>query len=301
MTEAARDSFRSGFVAIVGPPNTGKSTLLNALIGTKVAIVSRKPQTTRNRIQGILNRENAQIVFMDTPGIHRPESFLNKQMMGEVEQALEGVDLVLLVVDASRSLGEVDRQGIELVKKHRGPAFLLPNKIDLIEKQELLPLLDSCQSAHSFAECIPISALTGENLDRLMEKIIARLPEGPAYFPTDQITDQPERFLVAEIIREQVFERTRQEVPYTTAVIVEKFEELERLIRISAAILVEREGQKGILIGAKGSMLKEIGSQARKELERLLGTSIYLELFVKVQPNWREKPAIVRQLDWRRQ
>ncbi len=301
MTEAARDSFRSGFVAIVGPPNTGKSTLLNALIGTKVAIVSRKPQTTRNRIQGILNRENAQIVFMDTPGIHRPESFLNKQMMGEVEQALEGVDLVLLVVDASRPLGEVDRQGIELVKKYGGPAFLLPNKIDLIEKQELLPLLDSCQSAHSFAECIPISALTGENLDRLLEQIIARLPEGPAYFPTDQITDQPERFLAAEIIREQVFELTRQEIPYTTAVIVEQFEELERLIRISAMILVEREGQKGIVIGKGGSMLKEIGSRARKELERLFATKIYLELFVKIQPDWREKPAIVRQLDWRRQ
>ncbi len=301
MTEAKLDSFRSGFVAIVGRPNTGKSTLLNSLIGTKVAIVSRKPQTTRNRIQGILNRENAQIVFIDTPGIHRPESFLNKQMMGEVQQALEGVDLVLLVVDASRLVKKVDRVGIEFVQKHLGLVFLLPNKIDLIKKEELLPLLDRYQSAHSFAECIPISALTRENLDALVEQIIARLPQGPAYFPTDQVTDQPERFLAAEIIREQVFERARQEVPYTTAVIVEKFEELERLIRISAAILVEREGQKGILIGAKGSMLKEIGSQARKELERLLGTKICLELFVKVQPHWRQRPEIVHQLDWRRE
>jgi GTP-binding protein Era len=301
MNAVPEDSFRSGFVAIVGPPNTGKSTLLNALVGAKIAIVSRKPQTTRNRIQGILNREKAQIVFMDTPGIHRPETLLNRQMMEEVKQALEGVDLALLVLDASRPFGDLDRQGIEMVEEFRGPTFLLLNKIDLVKKPELLPLLDRYQSAHLFAESIPISALTGENLDTLVEQIVARLPEGPAYFPTDQMTDQPERFLAAEIIREQVFERTRQELPYATAVIVEQFEELDRLIRIAATILVEREGQKRILIGAKGSMLKEIGSRARKELEILLGTKIFLELFVKVQPNWREKPAIVRELDWRRQ
>jgi len=301
MNAVPEDSFRSGFVAIVGPPNTGKSTLLNALVGAKIAIVSRKPQTTRNRIQGILNREKAQIVFMDTPGIHRPETLLNRQMMEEVKQALEGVDLALLVLDASRPFGDLDRQGIEMVEEFRGPTFLLLNKIDLVKKPELLPLLDRYQSAHLFAESIPISALTGENLDTLVEQIVARLPEGPAYFPADQMTDQPERFLAAEIIREQVFERTRQELPYMTAVIVEQFEELDRLIRIAATILVEREGQKRILIGAKGAMLKEIGSRARKELEMLLGAKIFLELFVKVRPNWREKPAIVRELDWRRQ
>ncbi|HEY4683841.1 MAG TPA: GTPase Era [Candidatus Acidoferrales bacterium] len=301
MNAVPEDSFRSGFVAIVGPPNTGKSTLLNALVGAKIAIVSRKPQTTRNRIQGILNREKAQIVFMDTPGIHRPETLLNRQMMEEVKQALEGVDLALLVLDASRPFGDLDRQGIEMVEEFRGPTFLLLNKIDLVKKPELLPLLDRYQSAHLFAESIPISALTGENLDTLVEQIVARLPEGPAYFPADQVTDQPERFLAAEIIREQVFERTRQELPYMTAVIVEQFEELDRLIRIAATILVEREGQKRILIGAKGAMLKEIGSRARKELEMLLGAKIFLELFVKVRPNWREKPAIVRELDWRRQ
>lgn len=301
MNAVPEDSFRSGFVAIVGPPNTGKSTLLNALVGAKIAIVSRKPQTTRNRIQGILNREKAQIIFMDTPGIHRPETLLNRQMMEEVKQALEGVDLALLVVDASRPFREADRHGIEMVEEYRGPTFLLANKIDRVEKRKLLPLLDRYQSAHSFAECIPISALTGENLDTLVEQIVARLPDGPAYFPADQVTDQPERFLAAEIIREQVFERTRQELPYTTAVLVEQFEELDGLIRIAATVLVEREGQKRILIGAQGSMLKEIGSRARKELEILLGAKIFLELFVKVRPNWREKPAIVRELDWRRQ
>ncbi len=301
MNAVPEDSFRSGFVAIVGRPNTGKSTLLNALVGAKVAIVSRKPQTTRNRVQGILNREKAQVVFIDTPGIHRPETLLNRHMMGEVKQALEGVDLALLVVDASGPFGDPDRQGIEMVEEFRGPAFLLLNKIDLVKKPELLPLLDRYQAAHSFAESIPLSALTGENLDTLVEQIVARLPEGPAYFPADQVTDQPERFLAAEIVREQVCERTRQELPYTTAVIVEQFEELDRLIRISATILVEREGQKRILIGARGAMLKEIGSRARKELEILLGAKIFLELFVKVQADWREKLAIIRALDWRRQ
>lgn len=301
MSPEPRESFRSGFVAITGPPNTGKSTLLNALVGAKIAIVSRKPQTTRNRIQGILNRQNAQIVFIDTPGIHRPDTLLNRHMMQEVKQGLAGVDLALLVLDATRPPGELDKLGLEIIRKSHGPAFLLLNKMDQVEKQSLLPLLAEYQSFQSFAELVPISALTGENLDELVNLIIARLPEGPAYFPTDQVTDQPERFLAAEIIREQIFERTRQEVPYTTAVILDRFEEQEKLIRISATILVERQGQKRILIGAAGAMLKEIGSRARREMESLLGAKIYLELYVKVQPLWREKPDIVRSLDWRRQ
>lgn len=294
-------AFRSGFVAILGRPNAGKSTLVNALVGRKVAIVSPRPQTTRNSIQGIVNRDDAQIVLVDTPGIHRPESALGRQMMAEVEQALAANDLVALIVDAREAFGPGDRYALERVKAFRGPTFLLPNKIDVIEKPRLLPLVDAYRRAHDFTEIVPISALTGDGLDRLVAAVVAHLPEGPPLFPPEQYTDQPERFLAGEIVREKVLQFTRQEVPHAVAVVVDGFEETPRRIRIRATILVERDGQKGIVIGKGGAMLKAIGTAARVELEDLLATRIFLELFVKVRRNWRDNPATVRSLDWRRQ
>lgn len=293
--------FKSGFVSILGRPNAGKSTLVNALVGRKVAIVSARPQTTRNRIQGIVNRDSAQIVLVDTPGIHKPATVLGRQMMSEVEHALEGIDVLCLIVDATEKFGPGDRYALELVKKFSGKSFLLLNKIDRVEKGKLLPLMDLYHREHEFAEIIPISALTGDGLPLLLELLLANLPEGEPYFPPDQFTDQPERFLAAEIVREKVLTATRDEVPHSVAVLVDSFEESEKLIRIRATVYVERDGQKGIIIGKGGGMLKQIGTEARKELESLLGVKIFLELFVKVQPNWRDNAALVRQLDWRRQ
>jgi len=293
--------FKSGFVSILGRPNAGKSTLVNALVGRKVAIVSPRPQTTRNRIQGIVNRENAQIVLVDTPGIHKPATVLGRQMMSEVEHALEGIDVLGLIVDATEKFGPGDRYALELVRKFGGKSFLLLNKIDRVEKGKLLPLMDLYHREHEFAEIIPISALTGDGLPLLLDLLLANLPEGEPYFPPDQFTDQPERFLAAEIVREKVLIATRDEVPHSVAVLVDSFEESEKLIRIRATVYVERDGQKGIIIGKGGGMLKQIGTEARKELESLLGVKIFLELFVKVQPNWRDNPALVRQLDWHRQ
>lgn len=294
-------AFRSGFVAILGRPNAGKSTLVNALVGRKVAIVSTKPQTTRNRIQGIVNRDNAQIVLVDTPGIHKPATVLGRQMMSEVEHALEGIDVLCLIVDVAEKFGPGDRYAVELVQKFGGKSFLLLNKIDRIEKGKLLPLIDLYHREHDFNEIIPISALTGDGLPLLLDLLLTNLPEGEPYFPPDQFTDQPERFLAAEIVREKVLTATRDEVPHSVAVLVDSFEESEKLIRIRATVYVERDGQKGIIIGKGGGMLKQIGTEARKELESLLGVKIFLELFVKVQPNWRDNAALVRQLDWRRQ
>ncbi len=294
-------AFKSGFVAILGRPNAGKSTLVNALVGRKVGIVSPWPQTTRNRIQGIVNRENAQIVLIDTPGIHKPDSALNRQMMGEVELAVDGIDILALIVDATLDFGPGDRFVLDWVRRFRGKSFLLLNKIDRIEKERLLPLIDFYRHEHEFTEIFPISALTGDGLPRLLGSLLGYLPEGPPYFPEDQFTDQPERFLAAEIVREKVLAFTRHELPHAVAVLVESFEETDKLLRIRATIYVERDGQKGIVIGAGGSMLKKVGTEARKELENLLGIKIFLELYVKVKHNWRQKPAIVRQLDWHRQ
>ena len=294
-------SFKSGFVAIVGRPNVGKSTLVNRLVGHKVAIVSPRPQTTRNRIQGIVNRENAQVVLIDTPGMHKPATALGRQMMGEVGQALEGIDVLALLMDASEEFGRGDRWALARVRGFRGTRFLLPNKIDLIPKTRLLPLIDVCTRECDFAEVIPISARTGDGVDLLLRKLIEYLPEHGPYFPADQYTDQPERFLAAEIIREKVITSTHHEVPHAVAVLVDSFEESERLVRIRATIRVEREGQKGILIGRGGEALKRIGTTARRELEELLGVKIFLGLYIKVQRDWRQKPALVRQLDWRRQ
>jgi GTPase len=290
--------FKSGRVAIVGRPNAGKSTLVNRLVGEKVAIVTPRPQTTRNRIQGIVNRPNAQVVLIDTPGLHRPESALGRQMMGEVDAATDGVDVVALLLDASEKFGQGDNRAIERVQRFDGARFLLLNKIDRVPKADLLPLIEKVAKLGKFNEIIPISALKGDGVDRAMEKFIEYLPAGAAQFPVDQYTDQPERFLAAEIVREKAMQATTQEVPHAVAVICDAFEETEKLIRIRATIYVDREGQKGILIGRGGSALKGIGTLARKELETILGTKIFLELYVKVLKNWRENPLIVRQLDW---
>ncbi len=354
---------RSGFVSILGRPNAGKSTLLNALIGEKIAIVTSKPQTTRNRIHGILDipprkghHAAAQIVFVDTPGVHKPGSLLDKRMMQEVYDALESRDLVLLLVDATRRLelpeapatiapgeapalaeGEAaspaaaeapvppkatmrsrgtvseDEFVMQLLARLDCPVILLINKIDLVPRATLLPLISTLSAAYPFAEVIPISARKRDGLETLLEKIIERLPEGERYFPKDQFTDQPERFLVAELIRERILMETGEEVPYASAVVVERFDEpppppakpaknaKPPLTSISAVIYCERDGQKAILIGKGGAKLKEIGTSARKEIESLLGTRVYLELHIVVQENWRESGGFIESLDWRKQ
>ncbi|MFB3825728.1 MAG: GTPase Era [Bryobacteraceae bacterium] len=293
--------FRSGFVSILGRPNTGKSTLLNALVGSKVAIVADKPQTTRTAIQGVLTLPDAQVVFVDTPGIHKSDSLINRRMMETVRAELDERDLLLLMADASRGFGEEDRHAVDLVRKANIPTVLAVNKIDLVkDKRELLPVLDRYRELFDFAEYIPISATTRAGLDELKQAIVARLPEGPAYFPPDHVTDQPERFLGAELIRERILHETREEVPHSVAVLIDRWEDLPHLSRVYATILVEREGQKGILIGSKGMMMKRIGTMAREQMESLLGRRFFLDLRVKVQPNWRENPAFLNALDWRR-
>jgi GTP-binding protein Era len=294
-------SFRSGFVAIVGRPNAGKSTLLNRLVGQKVAIVTSKPQTTRNRIQGIVTRPEGQIVFIDTPGLHAPDSALGRQMMHEVAAALEGIDVLLLMVDASRALPHADDLLLERAKRFSGKTILAFNKVDGLPKQKLLPLIEAFHKAFEFAAIVPISALKGNGCEDLLRETLRLLPEGEPYFPEDQVTDQPERFLAAEIVREKAIQSMYHEVPYSLCVQVDKYEESPTLLRIEATMNVERDSQKKILIGRKGEMLKKIGTQARKELEQLFDTKIYLGLFVKVVPDWRENPQRVRELDWHAQ
>ncbi len=302
-------AFHSGFACIIGRPNAGKSTLLNALAGEKLAIVSPKPQTTRSRVLGVIHiprqpkKPGAQVVLIDTPGVNRPETSLGRKMMSEVREALNGCDVILLIADASRRGEPGDDFLLNLLKSTKTPAFLLLNKIDLLrsEKGKLLPIIDQYARLHHFREVIPISARKREGLDLLLEKLTAALPEGPHYFPEDQVTDQPARFMAAELIREQILMATSEEVPHSTTVVVEQFEEGARLTRIAAAIFCERDGQKRILIGKQGQMLKQIGTAARLEMERMLGTKVFLELFVKVRANWRESKAFVEELDWRKQ
>jgi len=338
-------SLKSGFVALVGRPNAGKSTLLNALTGEKVAIVTAKPQTTRNRVAGVVElpaqkgkNPAAQIVFVDTPGVHKPGSHLDRRMLQEVYEALESRDLVLVLMDATRSVklqeleAKEDAESAEaapapkerrsgnwasedeflfgLLKKLDCPVFLVLTKIDLVPKEDLLPLIASVSTQYNFAQVVPISARKKDGLDVLLEKIIEVLPKGERYFPKDQYTDQPTRFMVAELIRERILVETGEEVPYAAAVVIESFEEPDPkefnaknkklpLTRIAAAIYCERDGQKAILIGKGGSKLKEIGSSARRQIESLLGTRVFLELHVIVQPGWRESRAFVESLDWR--
>jgi GTP-binding protein Era len=296
--EPRKGDTRAGFVAIIGRPNAGKSTLINHLVGQKIAIVTAKPQTTRNRIQGIVTQKRGQIVFIDTPGLHDPDSALGRQMMHEVAAAVEGIDVLLLIVDASRVSPHSDGMLIEKAKRFRGKTILALNKVDAVAKPNLLPLIDRFRQEFDFAAIVPISALKGTGCTDLVDEIFRHLPKSQPFFPEDQVTDQPERFLAAEIIREKAIRALHHELPYAVAVFVEKFEENPRLLRIEAVLNVERDTQKKILIGHKGAMLKKIGTEARKELEKLLDTKVFLGLFVKVAPDWRENPQRVRELDW---
>jgi GTPase len=290
-----KKSFTSGYVSIIGRPNVGKSTLLNAIIGEKIVITSNKPQTTRNRIQGIHNIPDGQIIFIDTPGIHAGHSRLNRSMVDVAMSAISGVDLLLLVVEAT---APVDAGIVgDVLKGVTTPVVLVINKVDLLpDKRQLFERISDWTALHPFREIVPVSAGSGDGVGLLVETISRYLPEGPQLFPDDILTDMPEKFIVAEMIREKIFRLTRDEVPYSTAVEVESFVERENgVIAISAAIVLERATQKGIVIGKRGDMLKKIGSQARLDIERLLATRVFLELFVKVEENWSERPSKLRE------
>lgn len=301
-------AFKSGFVCILGRPNAGKSTLLNALVGEKLAIISPKPQTTRNRILGVVHVPKSkgtpagQVILLDTPGIHRPDTSLGRKMMSEVREALDGCDLILLLVDSSRKPDPSDKFVLDMARKSGTPVLLLLNKIDLLkEKHKLLPLIEHHRGMHDFKEVIPLSARKKEGLDFLLSELVKALPAGPRYFAEDQITDQPTRFMVAEAIREQVLFETNEEVPHAVTVGIDQFEEGKKLTRIAATIYCERDGQKGILVGKGGGMLKKIGTSARLQIEKMVGTKVFLTLFVKVKANWRDSHEFVEELDWRRQ
>jgi GTP-binding protein Era len=296
--EEKKEGFKSGFVSIIGRPNAGKSTLLNTLLGEKVAIISNKPQTTRNRILGIKNHPAGQIIFLDTPGIHQARSKLNQAMVKVALATYNEVDVVCFLIEADRPDPEENDFILKTLNQVRNPVILVINKIDLVPKGDLLPIIENYSRLRPFEQIIPLSALRGDGVDVLVAELLQILPEGPQLFPKDMITDLPERFLAAELIREKVFLLTREEIPYSTAVVVEEFKEKaeKNLIVIKATIQVERESQKGILIGGKGRMLKEIGRRAREEMEALFGAKIFLELWVKVEKNWREDPRALRRL-----
>jgi GTP-binding protein Era len=280
-------NFKSGFISIIGRPNVGKSTLLNTLLGEKISIISDKPQTTRNRILGIVNQPGAQLVFIDTPGIHKPMHKMNEVMVQTALQTHNEVDVILMLVEATAQPGGGDRFILESLTNVKTPVLLLINKVDLIKKEALLPLMQEYSALYKFAEIIPVSALKND-LGGLVDMVLNRLPQGPKYFPDDQLTDQPERFIVAELVREKIFELTKDEIPYSTAVLIDEMKEEPEITRIIATIYVERDSQKGILIGKGGSMLKQIGTHARLNAEKLLGTKIFLQLWVKVKKGWRE-------------
>src|SRR6476661_50999 len=290
---------KSGFVSFIGRPNAGKSTLVNRLVGTKLAIVSDKPQTTRTRILGVRNYEDAQVVFLDTPGIHRPLHRMNVRMVDAAVDTMDQVDVLGLVVDAAEAGGRGDEYVLQLVKRSAAPVFLVLNKIDLMKRPRLLPLIDSYRSKAAFAEIVPVSAATGENVDRLERAIIDRLPEGEALYPADFLTDQPERVIAGEIVREKLLAFTHAEIPFSSAVIVEKFEEPAEeggLLRLHCSIVVERESHKGIVVGRGGEMIKRIGTAAREDLERFFGTRVFLDLHVRVKSDWREDERILTDL-----
>lgn len=289
---------KSGFVSLVGRPNAGKSTLLNRLVGTKLAIVSDKPQTTRNRILGVKNYDAGQVVFVDTPGIHRPMHRMNVRMVDAALEAMRDVDVVGLVVDASERHKDPDPFLLDRVQKLDTPVVLILNKVDLVSRPKLLPMIESWQRAFAFVEIVPVSAATGENVDRLEPALLAHLPDGEPLYPADYLTDQPERFFVAEIVREQVLQHTHAELPYTTAVVVDRFEEPDDkgLMRLYCSILVERESQKPIIVGRSGEMIKRIGTNARQELERFFDTRVFLDLHVKVKSEWREDERLLDEL-----
>lgn len=290
--------FRSGFVAVIGRPNAGKSTLLNTLIGQKILIISDKPQTTRNRIQCILTEERGQVIFFDTPGIHKPQHRLGEYMVAAAKSTLNGVDFAVYVVDASVTLGSGDEYVLSILKESGVPCILALNKIDLLSKDEIMVKIAQFSKLADFQEIIPISALKAENTLRLMDLIFAALPAGPMYFPSDEVTDQPEKFIVAELIREKILNLTRDEVPHSVAVIVEEMQEKKTLIKIRAVILVERDSQKGIVIGREGNVLKEVGRLARQDIENLLDSKVFLELYVKVRKDWRNQQLNLRELGY---
>jgi GTPase len=289
---------KNGFVALVGRPNAGKSTLLNRLVGEKLAIVSDKPQTTRNRITGVRNYPEGQVIFVDTPGVHRPIHRLNVRMVDTAVQALGEVDVVVAVVDASEPPGGGDRYVMELVRQVKVPRVLALNKVDLVEKPALLPLIERYDRNVGFADIVPLSALTGDNVERLESVLLSHLPDGDPLYPQDYLTDQPERFFVAELVREQVLQHTRAELPFASAVVVDRFEEPDAngLLRLFCTILVERESQKPIVVGKGGAMIKAIGSAARIELERFFDARVFLDLRVKVRADWREDDRMLDEL-----
>lgn len=295
-------TFKSGFISIIGRPNVGKSTFLNHVIGQKIAIMSDKPQTTRNKIQGVLTRENSQMIFIDTPGIHKPKHKLGEFMVKVSKNTLREVDLILFMVNAEEKIGKGDEYIMEMLGDTDTPVFLVVNKIDKVHPDELLKIIDDYRQRMDFAEIIPISALEGNNVERLLETIEKYLPEGPQYYPSDQITDHPERFIISELIREKVLHLTREEVPHSVAVVIDQIrrdEKNENLIHVMATIMVERDSQKGIIIGKGGKLLKEIGTLARRDIEMLLGSKVYLELWVKVQKDWRNKITYLRDFGYR--
>jgi GTPase len=300
--------YHSGLISIIGRPNVGKSTLLNRILREKIAIVSDKPQTTRNRIMGVMHLPHAQIVFLDTPGIHKPRYKLNQRMVKAALNTLEEVDLVFFMVEGTDaqpsgrhgpSVGTGDQFVLEQLKGLETPVFLVLNKMDLIKKEKTIPLVEDFTRRFKFAEVFPISALNGDNVERLIEVATGYLPVGDPVFPADVVTDQPVRFIAAETIREKILHHTREEIPYSVAVIIEEFkEEPDRPIMVRAMILVERDSQKGILIGKKGEMLKTVGTEARLELEALLGTKVFLELWVKAQKDWRQDENVLKELGY---
>lgn len=294
--------YKSGFVSIVGRPNVGKSTFLNRVIGQKIAIMSDKPQTTRNKVQGVLTQSQSQTIFIDTPGIHKPKHKLGEFMLKVSRNALKEVDIIMFMVNAEQEIGKGDEFIIEMLEGNKTPVFLVINKIDQVHPDQLAGIIDSYKDKYDFAEIIPISALQGNNVESLLATIEKYLPEGPQYYPADQITDHPERFIISELIREKVLHKTREEIPHSIAVVIDKIkrdEQNENMIRVQATIMVERDSQKGIVIGKRGALLKEVGTEARKDIEMLLGSKVFLELWVKVQKDWRNKQSQLRDFGFR--
>ncbi|MEI7026701.1 GTPase Era [Paenibacillus sp. y28] len=294
------NGFKSGFVAIIGRPNVGKSTLMNQVIGQKIAIMSDKPQTTRNKIHGVYTTPQAQIVFLDTPGIHKPTSKLGDYMMKTAHSTLSEVDAILFVIAVDEGLGGGDRYIIEQLKKVDTPVVLVLNKIDKVHPDDLLPVIVKYKSLYDFAEIVPVSAMQGNNVTTLLDQTIKYLEEGPQYYPDDQITDHPEQFVIAELIREKILHATREEIPHSIAVAIESMKREDNgVVHIGAIIYVERDSQKGIVIGKQGALLKQVGQQARRDIEALLGSRIFLELWVKVKADWRNRDGMLRDLGYR--
>lgn len=300
--QEVNNGFKSGFVSIIGRPNVGKSTFLNRVIGQKIAIMSDKPQTTRNKVQGVLTQDNSQTIFIDTPGIHKPKHKLGEFMLKVSRNALKEVDAIMFMVNAEEKRGKGDEYILEMLEGNTTPVFLIINKIDQVHPDALEGIINSYKDKFDFAEIIPISALRGNNIENLLTTIEKYLPEGPMYYPADQVTDHPERFIISELIREKVLHHTREEIPHSIAVVIDKIkrdEENENMIRVQATIMVERDSQKGIVIGKRGALLKQVGTEARKDIEMLLGSKIYLELWVKVQKDWRNKQGNLRDFGFR--